>query len=454
MTLLGFMIGSRAIGDNSFFTHIVTGDLILESGSVPSTDPYSFTAAGEPWTVQSWLASLIYIGLNDSIGLWAVRLFHGVLAAFITAALWRFTEPARSLVARVGLIGLGLTVGAMMWSPRPLLIGLVAFVLVVQVLEKQRPLWVLLPTMWVWVNSHGSFPLVFALIGAYVGTWLDEEELPLHELRVVAWAVAGTLLGALNPVGPRLLWFPIALLDNREALEDVNEWSQPAWERPSEWALLALMFALLVAAKHRIGWRQILPAFGFTVLGLMAVRNINLAAIMLVVAAAPGLALMKGSIDGSTRGLVPRALAATAAVGVALVAVSAAVSPALDLERYPVEEVTWMEERGLVAAPGVNVIHKDIVGNYLHLRFGADARVFMDDRFDFYPQSVIDDHATLYFGGDFAEILGRYDADAVLWQNEGPLAEWLLEGSNGWTVVFAGDEYLVATPTVATDLDS
>ncbi len=50
---LGFLIGSRAISDNSFFTHLSTGNLILDERSVPTTDVFSFTAAGEPWTVQS-----------------------------------------------------------------------------------------------------------------------------------------------------------------------------------------------------------------------------------------------------------------------------------------------------------------------------------------------------------------------------------------------------------------
>ena len=61
----GAAIGLRSLADNSFLTHLATGRLILDSGSVPSHDPYTFTAAGEPWTVQSWLASLLYAVAED-----------------------------------------------------------------------------------------------------------------------------------------------------------------------------------------------------------------------------------------------------------------------------------------------------------------------------------------------------------------------------------------------------
>ncbi len=447
MALLGFLIGSRVIFDNSFFTHFATGNQILSTGRVPTTDPYSFTAAGEPWTVQSWVPSVVYRGLYDAIGLGAVRVFNGVLAAVLTLGLWRLTEPARTLVARVGLIGAAITVGAMMWSPRPLLFGLVCLLVVIEVVEERRSVWWLLPVMWVWVNSHGSFPLAFAFIGASaVGLALEERVVPRHHLRVGAVAAVGLALGALNPVGPRLLVFPFELVTNDEALEDVVEWASPTFSRPSEWAFLVLVFLMVAAAKLGAGWRHLLPAFGFVVGGLLAVRNINPAALVLVACSAPAFAAAGGTLTGSDRGRPAKLIAATAVALGLTVGVWTLGQPGLKLDRYPVEAVDWLEANDLVAQPEVNLVHRDIVGNYLELRFGDEARVFIDDRYDFFPQTVIDDHATLYFGGDFAPILDRYEADAVLWQVDGTFADWLRDPANGWAITIEDDRWLVAVP--------
>ena len=81
LALVGFVVGARTITDNSFLTHLATGQLIIAGWSVPTVDPYAYSAAGAPWTVQSWLASLVYAGLDATAGGWAIRLLHGLVGA-------------------------------------------------------------------------------------------------------------------------------------------------------------------------------------------------------------------------------------------------------------------------------------------------------------------------------------------------------------------------------------
>ncbi len=448
LVTVGFLIGSRAISDNSFFTHLATGGTILDSGSVPTGDVFSYTAPGEPWTVQSWFASVWYRSVYELAGLGALRVVNGLLIAALIASLWRLTRSARTLLPRVGLVGLALTVGTLMWSPRPLVFGMIGLAVAIEVIENdRRPLWILVPTMWLWVNTHGSFPLAFVYLGAAgLGHLIDAKRLRSRDLHAAAWLTGATLLGALNPLGFRLLVFPFELLTNREALANVAEWRPPAFDRPSEWAFVMLAFALLASAKLGGRWRHLLPAFGFFVTGLLAVRNINPAIVVLVACAAPGLGALPGTLDGRVKGLSSRAVGLVSGAVFALVAVSALITPGIDYEKYPVLEVDWLEERGLVAQDDVNLVHRDTTGNYLELRFAERARVFMDDRYDMYPQDVIDDHADLYFGGDFAEILGRYEADAVLWEAEGRFADWIRTPDSGWGIEHESDDWIVALP--------
>ncbi|MEM9130961.1 MAG: hypothetical protein AAF962_12780 [Actinomycetota bacterium] len=443
LALLGFVIGARVIGDNSFLTHLATGRLILDTASVPTTDPYSWSA-GESWTVQSWLASVLYASLESAAGPWAIRWLNGVLGAVVVGGLWALTSPVRSLLLRTGLVSLTIVIGTFLWPPRPLLFALACLVLVLLVAQGRLAAPWLVPVFWVWANTHGSFVLgggllVLMLLGAAI----DERAVPRHELRVVLWGAAGGVAALANPIGWRLIWFPLHLMGRNEALDRVAEWASPSFRSPVEQLFLLLLLLLVVAATRRAGWRALLPSVVFFATGLLAVRNLGVASVVIVALLAPALAESFGSIDGTERGLIPRAMAVIAVVGVALVAVVTASEPAIDLESYPVEEVDWLEERDLVADPGVRLAQRDFVGNYLHHRYGPEASVFMDDRFDFHPLPVVADHAGLLSAGDYREILDRNGFDVLLWELDSPLHRWIGE-QPAWLVVGEGEEWFIA----------
>ncbi len=447
--MLGFLIGSRLISDNSFFTHFANGRVILETGSVPTGDPYSFTAPGESVTIQSWLPSLVYAGLEQYVGEWAIRLLNGALAGIVAAGLWRLSATAKQLVPRVALVGSLVVIGAMMWGPRPLLFGLVAMLGLFLVLDRTLPLWTLPLIMWFWVNSHGSFPLGLAAVGAFgLGRFLDERRLPWHEIRVFAWATVGMLGGALNPLGVTLIWFPIHLLGRTEALENVIEWESPAFDSPLGMVFIGVILLHVLAARNGARWQHLLPSLAFVVAGIIAVRNLAPGSLVFAVCLAPYLELRSGSIVASARGFLPKALAVVSVTGITMAALVVVSQGALDLEAYPVDEVDWLEERSLVAQPDVRLAHRETTGNYLELRYGSDANVFVDDRFDFYPIEVLDDHDVLIFGGDFREVLDRNEVDVVLWDAESSFSSWLAEADE-WTIAEQNDDFLIACRTAS-----
>ena len=63
------------------------------------------------------------------------------------------------VVAPRSLAGIFLTVGAGLWAERPFMIGLISLALLCLAMEERLDRRWLLPIGWVWVNSHGSFPL-------------------------------------------------------------------------------------------------------------------------------------------------------------------------------------------------------------------------------------------------------------------------------------------------------
>lgn len=344
----GLAAGLGKLSDNSFFTHLATGRLIFDRG-IPRTDPYSFTAHGQPWVVQSWLVSTVYGWLDRSFGAAAIVVTQGLLTAAIAAVVWRLTRPAASLIGRILATGLVLAVGSQDWVTRPLTVGLLLFAVVVLIAERDgRGAWWLLPLGWVWVNAHGSFPFgAVYLVVRLAGRALDRRGALGGLPRMVGFAAAGLLLGAVSPLGPRLLLFPIHLLGRREVLSHVVEWQSPSFSQPVHLVFLAEALLALLLLMRRRSWEDGLVAVVFTGAALLALRNIPLATVALVPVLARGLQGV-GSLTGEQRGLVP--IAATAVMGVfgVLLVANAWSRPAFELHTYPVRELTWMEQQGLL----------------------------------------------------------------------------------------------------------
>ncbi len=436
LALIAFIVGARLSGDNSFMTHLATGRLVLDEGAVPTADPYSYTAKGDPWVVQSWLPSIVYATSERLLGLASIRVLNGLLAAAIAVGLWRLTDSAKQITTRVGLMIPPLILGFGFWSQRPLMFGLLAMVLTLHVVQSRMPIWAMIPIMWFWVNSHGSFPMAFALLGAVmVGTALDSRQLPKREVGVLVFAVLGCAVGALNPVGPRLLVFPFQLLAKGDALRQVSEWSSPEFRRPLEWTFLILLGLVVAAASRGAGWRVLLPALGFFVGGLLAIRNMSVASLVITAMIVPVFAGLYGSDDGSGTGFVGKALGLSGVFGILIGSLATLAGPGLAVAHYPESEVEYLEDRTLVATSDVSLLHRERVGNYLEYRYGDDANVFFDDRFDMYPLSIVEDSVALVQGkGDFEEIVDRWSPDIVIWEVDSDFGRWL-QGSNDWEVI-------------------
>jgi hypothetical protein len=86
--LFGWGVGIERLSDNSFFWHLRTGRYILDHG-IPHTDIYSYTAPGVKWVAQSWLAEVLYGGLDRAFGPFGIRVLGGIVGALIGVLAFR-----------------------------------------------------------------------------------------------------------------------------------------------------------------------------------------------------------------------------------------------------------------------------------------------------------------------------------------------------------------------------
>jgi hypothetical protein len=442
--LLGFRLGVRPISDNSMLTHLRTGIDMVRTGGIPREDAYSWTANGEPWVVQSWLPEWTY-GLAHRIG--GYRLVVLEQAVLVAALAWLILRLARAgSPLRTGLSGLivvGMAAG--FWAPRPLLFGLICMALTIIIVERRRTTWLLVPVVWFWVQSHGSFPLGLAWLGARaLGEGLDWRSWPRDAMSYIGAFVAGLVVAVANPLGARLLTFPVTLGDKRASFQQIVEWMSPNFQRGSgRVALVFLGLGLLLLLRARLPWRDVVPVVAFLGAGLVASRNLPVTAI--VMAPVLGRVLRRPESAPARRADAPnqerinRIVALTLALAFVLFGASVFSRPALRLEPYPEEAVTFLEEGGFFEG-NHRVAHMDFVGNYLELRYGERGLVFVDDRYDMYPAALARDYRRLLSAGpESLDILDARRVDVVLWEKSLPLPNLLVLSGRWYEIHTSGD---------------
>lgn len=376
-----------------------------------------------------------------------MRLFVGFLTATLAWLIWTLSKRAKTLVPRIVIVASALGIGATVWSPRPLLFGLIFMAVTLLVLDRRLPVWVLLPVMWAWVNSHGSFPLGIAVIlVTLLGTHLDKADIS-WESKCLRWALGGLVGGVISPLGPALIGFPVRLLSKQDTLSRIIEWKSPSFSSLSTRLFLVQMLIACLLLVRRPSYRTALPMVVFIGAALLGSRNVAIASIVFVPGMAKGFEGL-GVLDGreGRKGL-PVMIGCIGLVGILLVRASFT-SPGYDLSEYPVDAVSMIDQSGWHSGE-VHVASRELVGNYLTLIYGTEAHVFFDDRFDMYPDLVIDDAMTLLDASPrWRNVLTERGIDVVIWESDSPLALLLREDPN-WRIVHQDTNWMVACNRVS-----
>jgi hypothetical protein len=442
--VFGWATGLSKLSDNSFFWHLRTGEYILDHG-IPHHDVFSYTASGTRWVAQSWLAELTYAALYRSIGGIGIRLFVGAVGAGIGMLTYRL---ALRLV-RDRMVACGLTVAALagiytVWSERPLLIGVLFLLVLLWVVEVpdslvgRHPLVVVPVLMWLWANTHGTFALGFAYLGLHlIGRWVDgAPPWAGRERRLLLAAVISFAVVFVNPYGVELVTFPIQLLGRGEILSHIVEWKSPDFRQV--WGVaLGLWIVVFVVAlsrgRHRVTRRDLIVSVPMLLLALWAVRNVAVAPLVGLPVVARAFARDEERPSELSRRLVVAAISVLALVAV-VIGAQASTERTFAFAPFPVKALDYVETHS--ALRGSRLLTTDGAAGYVILRYWPAQKVFIDDRYDMYPTSVINDYFVLSSGRPgWAQILEQYHVETIVWKRDTPLGA-LLDESRQWTRVY------------------
>ncbi|HSJ13165.1 MAG TPA: hypothetical protein VK939_02045, partial [Longimicrobiales bacterium] len=423
-------------GDGDLGRHITIGNHILDTGSIPTRDVFSFTRFGDELTPHEWLSQVAFAASHRALGSDGPVLLTALIIATAFLLVLRRTRLAGArVVLALSVSALAAATSAVHWLTRPhvfTFLFLAAWLVALDRLrdEPRRGWWLLPLIMVVWVNAHGAFIAGFvtwALYGAGLAWdryWDADAPAPapgLARLFLLAGA-ASFVISFANPAGYGLWETSVGYVGNRYLVDITAEYHSPNFHVTSFWPFAAMIGMLVLAlALHRgrLRGEHALPAGAWLLMALYSGRNIPLFAIVAAPALGSALAGWLSAHAARAR-LIPawwsledrvattdgRARGALWPVAVLLLAVGGYRAGAslsfdgrpngFDPQRFPVAAVEWMEAERV----GGNGFNYFTWGGYLLYRTWPERRVFIDGQTDFYGEALTREYGTVIAAED------------------------------------------------------
>lgn len=458
LPVLGALLANLQSVDLAY--HLRAGALIVDTGSVPTVDSFTFTAAGLPWQDQQWAAEVVLAVVFRGAGWTGLVVLRALLVGLTFGLVFAMCRRGNSNRTAALLTLAAFALAAVTLALRPQLFGMALFALVLWLVSRRddRPglLWFAVPATIGWVNLHGSFFFAPVLLGlAAVDDAIDPAKrrgVP----RILAVAAATVVSTLVNPFGPAVWGYAIGVATNPVVTNRITEW-QPTTlfsaEGTAFYLSLALVTALVVMRARRLRRIEASPIVWLVPFAVIAIRAVRGLAWWPLVAAPTVGRLARRPADGPTpreRTDPPLVRRLNVVVAALLVAVGVALLPA------------WRPtERGLdapvgvvgTAPPGITAALRDVVGPddrlFAPQPWGSwfefalpGTPVFIDSRIELFPAAVWDDYDAIVDGGERAvEAIDRWGVTMVVAVDRlgsEPLSRRLLAA--GWRQVYEDED--------------
>ncbi|MGA7217380.1 MAG: hypothetical protein WBX38_03650 [Candidatus Sulfotelmatobacter sp.] len=450
-----FALAARNLTDPDLWWHLATGEYIAQHKSVPRTDPFSYTRAGERWVAHEWLSDLFLYDAERKTGSGGlIVIFAAVLCA---AFFFLFLRCGRALyIAGVATLA-GAWATMPVWGVRPQVLSLLLTSLWLLILEKSeenpRLLWWTLPLTLLWVNLHAGFALGLVLSALFIaGGWIEyslghSKSAKTFLRPAVLTLFFDLLLVPLNPNGLRMFWYPVETLRSPAMRSYIQEWASPDFHRPEYWPFLLLIVITLAT----LGWsrtharpRDILLLVISLYAALVSIRMIPLFVLIAVPIIAKRVPEWPRSVVRARHSAFRTALnsglclamAAFATVHVAAVIHS---QPQVEMQRFPVRAVKFLQTHSLAG----NIFNHYDWGGYLIWKLYPSHRVFIDGRADLYGENLLRQFAQTYqFEDNWGQTLKQWSIQAALVPRDSALATGL-QASPDWAIAYQDDQAIV-----------
>jgi hypothetical protein len=483
--LLVLWLGSFVmVRDSDFGWHIATGRVIINTGSVPQTDLFSYTDPGRRYIPHEWLAEVIFALVFSAGGFTGLMLLTAGLIALTFAGLTAvLLDRGVSAAITLPLVTLGVLTSVAHWAPRPHIFTFLFTLIWATALERHRrspplarrplgALWRLFPLLLIWVNLHGAFLIAFELTASYLAAALVMAITAAPAERAAHWLQARDLalllalaipITAINPVGFDLLRYSLDFVGQGYLRDIIPELQSPDFHDPLFAPLLALLaIALGVSVRRQLAPMILIVSWAaFTLISFRNIPQFVIICLPLIAESLQDLLVASAArIDGSAPPWLARAVAwarrksegftaaarqarggASALLGLAVVAALLAQGVRIDLwggdyafsdSAFPVRAV----ERMRPFPPGQRLFNDALWGGYFSFCCWPAVQNFVDGRVDMYGETYMREYFSAIAGEPgWRQLLDRYRVDWVMIAPDRPLARWLVIDP-GWRELY------------------
>lgn len=464
-----FTMAVRVPADTDTWWHLRSGQYIVEHQTIPMTDPFSHTKAGQLWIDHGWLAQIFWYALY-ALGGWAALAL--ALAVLVTVSFWFVWKQIEGniFVGAFSMI-LGAIVSSVVWTARPQMISFVFTAIIAYWLSRfKRQNGRLLPwvplLMVVWVNVHGGFAIGFMLMVAYlmgeaVNNLTKHQDDPVadwsqlkHLLLVIVISLAVVVI---NPHTWRMWLYPFQTVGIGALRDFIQEWQSPNFHLTYVQPFV-LMLLLVIAGLARSGrdadWTDLALIAMWTAWALFAARNIAIFGLVVtpILARYADVAWTRQwQRWGYTH--IPFATTAPAVrrtaklnwvllgviVVAALIKIYIPLTPTANLKAeqgsLPYDAVEFLRQS---EAPGP-LFNSYNWGGYLIFKLWPDYPVYIDGRTDLYDDAFIRRYLEVMVAGDnWQQTLDEDGINTIFIERDSILAKFLRLETD-WKEIYADD---------------
>lgn len=451
--------------DGDLPRHLLMGKIILETRSIPTIDIFSHVYQGMPLVPHEWLAGVVFYAIYNFLGLDGVVLLAALLLAATFLLVYEESlRLSRARLAALGLTAWGAAVTSLHWITRPHLFTMLFFALYLVWANKlqrgeSKRFWLFPLTMLLWSNMHGEFIAGLLVLGAYCAGWVWDYIFstlkPAIETgnRLALAFVSSLLVTLINPIGLRAWEKVFGYINNPYLMSRINETNPPDFSQPQFQVLLVLLgfsIFLLATQKEKISTGQAFALAGFSMMSLLAARNVHLygvAAPLLLAGALAGRSMPRiiekfetlfARVEENLRGLA-WPVVTVFLIGSLTLAGALGVDNRFSPKMFPIQAVDWLENNPQTG----KMFNAFDWGGYLLLRLWPAQLTFIDSQTDARGDVTREYEKVITLADGWQATLQHYGAQWVIIPPDWPLAEAL--SSEGWREAYRDETAVIFT---------
>ncbi|WP_421070913.1 hypothetical protein [Pelotomaculum propionicicum] len=433
--------------DSDTLWHIRAGESFLASGTIPVTDPFSWTAAGAPWISHEWLFEYL-IALAYKIGPLGISLLSAIFIIIGLYFYWKLVNvSSSSSITAAFFYFLTLIMISSAWTARPHITSyaFLAITLYLLLIGRKQPakLWFLPAVFIIWTNSHASVILGLGIVGlemllSYLPVFEtgNIKNTPGNKKHLTGVFFASITASLINPHGFNLWLFSFKLATD-PAYKNIYEWQAPETiaYKSMIFLVITLLIVLLAVRKNKADLCLLIVALLSFFGTLTSVRHFYyfvMVWMIVMVQLVGNLELSKKTIS-----LFGGALALIFIINFSHTGwVSRDTRALAEKAGWPVKAVDWLEEN-----KAERIFNRYNWGGYLIFR---GIPVFIDGRADLYHMAGMENDPFLDYVDLMnykqppEEILQKYDVRYFLF----PSGSWQISYLKkcGWKEVYSDEK--------------